>query len=150
MKHGQRRPRECQCGPPPERCLSDDEYVTQLTDRDGTFRSAPRVQREVDFSVQRGELTLAETFSNVLGDASPLPEDLQGNDVRYAQVGALREAGFVVIHTRGRVKNGTHVSIVWMGEDGEDVAVPWPPRVSEALDACFNETLATSDGTENA
>jgi len=138
-------PRRCRCGPLPEECVHDDEYVTQLTERDGTFRRAPRVAREVDFSVTRGTVGVAAALAAVVKDREPLPEEIQKNRVRHARVGDLRDAGFEVIHTPGRVRNGPHVSIVWMGDDGSEATAPWTNEVSASLEACFNDAIQTSD-----
>ncbi|MBO3086584.1 hypothetical protein [Cellulomonas fengjieae] len=143
-------PSGCGCGPPPHECLSDDEYVTQLTGRNGQFRNAPRVGVEVDFSVHRGRLSLAATYTKVTKDSSPLPEELQNSGVRYALTGDLRTAGFTVVHTPGKIIDGTHTSIVWAGEDLGEVVVPWPEKVSETFGSCFDKPIPHSDEADDA
>src|SRR5699024_9050539 len=58
--------------------------------------------------------------------------------VRYARVGDLREAGFAVVHTPGRVAGGVHCSVVFPSFDPlVEQAIPWPDKVSDEFDRCF-------------
>lgn len=132
----------CHCTVDPGMCLSDDERVTQLDERDGSgFRMAPRVDpEEFGVSVMRGTLTLEETFQLVT-KGMPLPAP-GSRRVRYASVGSLREAGFEVVHTPSRrLANHPHCSVVVPSQMGElDPIVPWDAGVREAFQRCFNES----------
>jgi hypothetical protein len=98
----------------------------------------------MDLSVIRGRLTVEEAvrfrYRNSpryrLADAL---EHLDQYQVRYATAGALRAAGFVIYHTPGRVTKGLHCSVVPSGAFAPGVDVPWPKRLADALDGCFNE-----------
>jgi hypothetical protein len=106
----------------------------------GEYRSAPREDREKDLSMLRGELSVLEAceYVNVRG---PLTEARVARaGVRYTTAGKLRAKGLAVVHTPGRIKGGPHVSVVWPGDNPLDTQeVPWPPGVSAAFTACFNE-----------
>lgn len=64
---------------------------------------------------------------------------------RYTYAGRLREAGFTVIHTPGRLGSQKgHVTIAWSDDVAQLYITPWPIRVTETFDSCFNEP--TDDG----
>ena len=130
----------CHCGKPPQECVSDDVELTQQAPKAGKFRNAPRVQREVNVSLLIGRWSVEDATRYVLMGIPPTRKQLNRAVVRLTQVGRLREAGFAVIHTPGRIKGGPHVSVVWPADEPlAHPEVPWPPEVSEAFDLCFNE-----------
>lgn len=117
----------------------DDEFVTQLNNPDGMFRTAPRVNGEVDLSVLRGRLTLQEAYTYVT-TGEPLEDDLVGRAVRYTTAGALRNEGFEVIHTPTRkIKNSIHTSVVWPGMEDGTPQVPWGDSQTQALELAFSQ-----------
>jgi hypothetical protein len=130
-------PRFCTCGPAPQKCVRNDEYLTQTNDPGEGFRSQPRLNlREVDLSCFRGRLPLEEAVSLRLRSSSrhklARPEralSLDGWAVRYTKAGCLRDAGFVIVHTPGAVINGPHCSVVLDYETGGVPKVPWPPHM---------------------
>jgi hypothetical protein len=120
-------------------CIGDDEYVTQMSDRDGTFRAEPRLSGETDLSVLRGQLPFDETFRNV-ARRSPGPSEVDAQSVRYAVAETLRSLGFAVVHTPSRrTKNLLHSSIVWPKDPSEAPKVPWLERQRTALESAFPE-----------
>ena len=130
----------CRCGKPPQECVSDDVELTQQAPKPGKFRNAPRVNREVDISLLIGRWSVEDATRYVLMGNSPTRRQLDRAVVRHTMVWRLREAGFAVVHTPGRIKGGPHVSVVWPAD--EPLArpeVPWPPEVSEVFELCFNE-----------
>lgn len=125
----------CSCAEAPDLCPRNDEYVTQLTDPSGDFRDGPR-SRERDLSVLRGQLTVTEALKRVVQTFGP--EKVESSSVRYANVGVLRDSGFVVWHTpRRRIKNDIHASI--MVRSGEEHVSPWSKGWQSRLAECFNE-----------
>lgn len=129
----------CRCGKPPQECVSDGTELTQQAPRPGKFRNAPRVEREVDVSLLIGRWSVEDATRYVLMGNSPTRPQLNRAAVRHTVVGRLREAGFAVVHTPGRIKGGPHVSIVWPADEPlAHPEVPWPPEVSEVFDLCFN------------
>lgn len=112
-------------GPPKAQVLGDDEIVTQFG-RDDEFRNSPRLDRENDVSLIRGQVT-ATRAAKIVGIRNPV----EGTEVvRHAAVGTLRARGFVVNHT-SRVRNRKHVSVTFEGD--------WSNEVCEALDSAFTE-----------
>lgn len=134
------RSRLCDCPAGAVDCIEDAETLTQFALRAGDFRTAPRDDREVDLSLLRGKQSTLEAARYVLRDDDPDPKRVARAGVRYSTAGALRKAGFAVVHTPGRIVEGTHVSVIWPAEDPLEVqTVPWPPDMGRLLDACFNE-----------
>ncbi|MCD0450585.1 hypothetical protein LO762_15500 [Actinocorallia sp. API 0066] len=84
-----------------------------------------------------------ETASRyVLRGESPTPKKLASVALRVTTAGRLREAGFAVVHTTGKIKDSPHVSVVFPAvRPFDEFEVPWPPAVSERFGACF-----TGDG----
>lgn len=129
----------CRCGPPPEQCVSDSEVLTQHGWVGRSFRNQPRIERERGLSVLRGELTLEEATRYIL-PREPTEQDLTRARVRWTTAAVLRRIGFAVVHTPGEVRGSVHCTVAWPDADPlENPQVPWPPEVSEAFDACFNE-----------
>jgi hypothetical protein len=59
--------------------------------------------------------------------------------MRSTTAGALREAGFAVVHTPGAIVKGPHVSVVWPKAQPLDRHVAtWSAEVSAKFDSCFN------------
>lgn len=57
----------------------------------------------------------------------------------YATALRLREAGFAIVHTPGRIRGGVHATVVWPADDPlNHQEVPWPPGVPALFDECFN------------
>lgn len=129
----------CRCGKPPQECISDDVELTQQAPKAGKFRNAPRVEREVDVSLLIGRWSVEDATRYVLMGNSPTRPQLNRAAVRHTKVGRLREAGFAVVHTPGRIKGGPHASVVWPANQPlAHPEVPWPSEVSEAFEVCFN------------
>jgi hypothetical protein len=129
----------CRCGPSPERCVSDSEVLTQHGRVAQSFRNQPRMHLELGLSVLKGEVSLEEATRYVLR-REPTDKDLQKACIRRTTAGALRRAGFAVVHTPGRVSDSVHCTVAWPAADPlESSQVPWPPEVSAAFDSCFNE-----------
>jgi len=124
----------CRCGPDPSSCLNNDEIVTQWAPETGEFRRRPRPEMEVEVSVLRGRLSAISAAERIR-----VAEKKRTNSrVRYARVGDLREAGFAVVHTPGRVAGGVHCSVVFPSFDPlVEQAIPWPDKVSDEFDRCF-------------
>jgi hypothetical protein len=130
----------CRCGPPPERCVPDDTVLTQFGRKTELFRNAPRLERELGVSLLIGKQTIEDALRYVLQGNPPTRQQLRQAVTRLTSVGKLRNAGFAVVHTPGRVRQGIHVSVVWPGDDPLNRQdIPWPGSVSEAFDSCFNE-----------
>jgi hypothetical protein len=135
----------CKCGQPPDECLDDAVILWQLTDSKGAFRNSPRPWCERALSLRRGGLTPEvdltpeklhrEVTGRRLKDTDPPPR------MRRTTVGALRAAGFVVIHAPGpKLRKSTHVSVVWPSGDWMNVQnVDWPTETRTSLDGCFSE-----------
>lgn len=139
--------RACRCGPPPEDCLTDGTVVTQLTERDGTFRCHPRHDRERALSVQIGQLTTEQMYPKVVPGPSG-PAEIDRNSVRHTTVGNLRASGFTVVHTPGnRVRSSTHASVLWSaGHDWRTLqVVPWDSDVQGKLEQCFNDHMGSDE-----
>jgi hypothetical protein len=129
----------CRCGPPPERCLAQDQELAQLGWANKPFRNQPRVDRELGLSVLRGPISVEAAVQYVLPE-EPTPSQLKKGRIRLTTAGSLREAGFAVVHTPGQVRKDEHCSVVWPASDPLSAPqVPWPPEVSARFDSCFNE-----------
>lgn len=117
--------------------MSNDETVTQLSFEIGIFRNEPRVEREVDVSLLRGKLSAGEAMEYVLRER-PTDVQQQNASVRVTTAGRLRDAGFGVIHTPGRIATSGHISVVWPATmDAEHQQAPWPADVVDDFDECF-------------
>jgi hypothetical protein len=109
------------------------------------FRSAPRLDLEVELSLLLGQLSVEDAARYVLLRGAPQKEltaaQLEVSHVRYCLAGDLRDVGLAVVHTQSRVKSSVeHVSLVWPDEAPiERQTVPWPPDVSASFERCFNE-----------
>jgi hypothetical protein len=134
------RKNACQTDLSGGRCIADDEMLTHHTSQRGRYNDAPRPEvMEVELSMMRGELTVAEACMRRNGGHPAHPSDVERAGVRYTTAGELRGAGFAVIHTCGRKGEGYgHVSAVWPAANPLDAPDPaWPPHVQEAFAACF-------------
>ena len=130
----------CRCGPPPELCVPDDEILTQHGWIRSPFRNQPRGERELGLSVLRGPISLTEATRYVLQGEPPTERQLRKSRIRSSTAILLRQAGFAVVHTPGRVRNSAHCTVAWPDTDPlEAPQVPWPSEVSERFDSCFNE-----------
>lgn len=133
----------CNCVADPYACLGDDEYVTQLNEHDGHFKTAPQPHRENELSVLRGRRTLEESLLRRIRRLKPPLEQsvLEGRMIRIARVGDLREAGFGVVHTPAKkIKKDIHVSLVIPAHPDSDVMAEWPTTpidFPEILDSLF-------------
>lgn len=138
--HGELRRRACRCGPPPERCIPDDTVMVQYASRAGRFIDGPRTTVEREVSLLFGaHLTREAVFQYVRGEP-PTGRDLRRAGFRSATAGALREAGFAVVHTPSKVKDVEHASVCWPADDPlRRQEIPWPPDVSDRFIGCFNE-----------
>lgn len=94
----------CRCGPPPERCLPDDEELVQHGWRDSRYRNQPRIDREPGLSVLRGPISIETATRYVLRWEEPTEQQLNRSRLRRTTAGALRAAGFAVVHTPGRAR----------------------------------------------
>jgi hypothetical protein len=136
------RKNACQADLKEGQCIADDEMLTHHTSQRGRYNSAPRSEvMEVELSMMRGELTVAEACMRRNGGRPAHPSDVERADVRYTTAGKLRTAGFAVVHTCGRKGEGYgHVSVVWPASNPLDEPDPaWPPKVQEVFAACFTE-----------
>lgn len=129
----------CRCGPPPELCITDDTVLTQHAWSVDKFRAQPRIEVEVAVSLLVGSDWTKESASKyVLRGESPTRRRLARVALRHTTAGALRAAGFAVVHTTGRVRGNPHVSVVWPATRPlQEQLVPWPSEVSARFDACF-------------
>ena len=143
-----RMPRPCRgCDLPPDECTPAELPLTQTNNPGEGFPTAPKLMSgEVDLSLLRGRLSLRDAvtarFHNSSQHRLAALEKLDEYAVRYTTAGALRTAGFVVVHTPGPVLNGLHTSVV-LGYDQEArmaVPLPWSDELGLALDACFAHT----------
>jgi hypothetical protein len=89
----------------------------------------------------RGALTRAEACKRRNRNTPAAPADVVRAGVRYTTAGALRGAGFAVIHTCGRKgHDDPHVSVIWPSSNPLDEQErDWPVPVQEAFAACFTE-----------
>jgi hypothetical protein len=115
--------------------------LAQFGPKPGKFRNQPRPDRELGLSVLMGAWTPEDALRFVLPPGqAPTRAQLQAAVVRLTKAGKLREAGFAVVHTPGRVKPGKHASVVWPDDDPlAGPEVPWPAEMSEKFDSCFND-----------
>jgi len=97
------------------------------------------VEREVDVSLLMGnDWTLESASRYVLMGDDPDSKRLKRVALRWTTAGQLREAGFGVVHTPGKIKGGPHVSVVYPSfRPLDEHTVPWPPGVSNTFVACF-------------
>jgi hypothetical protein len=119
--------------------MAEDQELAQLSWANKPFRDQPRVDRELGLSVLRGPISVEAAVRYVL-PGQPTESQLKKGRIRRTKAATLREAGFAVVHTPGRVRNDEHCTVVW--PDSDPLAgpqVPWPPEVSARFDSCFNE-----------
>lgn len=126
---------ECE-GDNPVTCVSDEVVLSHYGEQ-GSFRSEPRPEKERGMSLQIGEWEADELCEHIFG--SPPKGHVELADVRYATAGVLRAAGFVVVHTPGRLgSQKDHVTAGWPGPDGELTVFPWPDNAPALFHQCFN------------
>lgn len=130
----------CRCTSVRGGCLADEQWVTHLNDKDGTFRNSPRYNvGEFGMSVYRGQLTLDEAFEYRVG-RRPFERERGLRSVRYTRVSMLREAGFAVVHTPGAIPSSDHCTVLIPSAQGPLYPeVPWSADVSRWFEGCFNE-----------
>lgn len=133
----------CDCGPPPELCVADDEVLTHHGKAADAFIDAPRINRgrnrgpERDVSLLRGKWTARD--ATIYRFSHPTPGQLARAVVRCTTAGKLRSAGFAVLHTPGALENGPHVSVVWPADNPmERQDIPWPKEVADRFTKCFD------------
>lgn len=136
------RAKACKCGPPPEECVKDDTVLVRYyaaARRDTAFTL--REGNETALSVlMADDWSLHEIATYVRMGRPPTPEVLATARALRTTAGNLRRSGFAAVHTPGAIPNGPHVSVVWpAAKPFEEQAATWPPEVSAAFRACFNE-----------
>ncbi|HEX5403528.1 MAG TPA: hypothetical protein VFX16_14640 [Pseudonocardiaceae bacterium] len=113
---------------PDPRLIEDHEILTQYGQEgpDGSeFKGQPRFDDagERDLSMLLGKMDAAEALGYIASHKTVSDRD----SVRYFQVGALRESGYVITHTPS-LKNPYHISVTapedcdprqWWKEEGE-------------------------------
>lgn len=127
-----------QCGNEPEACVADDETLSQYGEEQ-EFHNRNRINRqEPGLSVQRGRWTPEELCRYLYGD--PPEPQLQMADARYTTARRLREAGFQVIHTPGKLGyQANHATVAWLPIFNDEGAVlAWTAEATSLFDACFN------------
>ena len=129
----------CQDPPSPNKCIQDEELLTQHTWNAGSFIDEPR-STEDELSMLRGDISVVDACAYRSPYAKVSAAKLARAGVRQTTAGKVRSTGLAVVHTPGRFRNGIHVSIVWPADDPIETQVtPWPADVSQAFAACFNE-----------
>jgi hypothetical protein len=120
--------------------VQDEEVLTQHTWKAGNFNNHPR-DGELELSMLRGDVSVVEACDYRSSGVRVSAARIARAGRRQTTAGKIRAAGLAVVHTPGRrVKNGIHVSIVWPPDDPlHTQRVPWPARVSQGLEACFND-----------
>lgn len=118
----------------PSEDLEDDEWVShygRALERSPSFYDGPRLGRDRgELSMVRGKRDAQETAQLVMHWRNPPFDDAL---VRHAQVGKLRDKGFVVEHTPSPT-NEHHVSVSL-----PDKPHTWPEDVQNALEVCFED-----------
>ena len=103
------------------------------------FRNQPRIERELGLSVLYGSISLEEATQYVLQGEPPTERQLTKSRIRRATAAQLRQKGFAVVHTPGRITASVHCTVVWPDDEPlEAPQAPWPGDVSELFDSCFN------------
>jgi len=93
----------------------------------------PRPEDDGELSAFEGQHTAAAVYRKVRGAARrPIPPASNADGVRYARVGILRAAGFVVKRDPTR-RNRDHLLI---GRDGA-----WDDRAAVEFDQCFGDIV---------
>lgn len=123
--------------------LGETEAVTQLCNKDGSYRDMPRFEREIEVSVVRGcvpvEQATRASFARL-----PYAHDT----VRYLSVGTLVEHTYVAVDT-AHPGNAAHASIFAPLHLSEDEMITWwrrPDRVTlEKIAAKYDETEGGGD-----
>ncbi len=133
-------PMLCRCGPPPGECVADDEPISHYGELDSAgdcrHHNGPRAPKVPALSVHRGALTPAEACERVRGHVTDAL--LARTCVRHTTAGALRAAGFAVLHTPGRITAGPHCSVIYPAADPlRDQASPWPRIRAQGLRRVF-------------
>lgn len=136
----------CTRGAHPELCVDDTTVLIRYFNEnraDTAFR--PRVELETALSVLMAEgWSKLDVVSYVRQGRLVTPEILEKTSLFQTNARLLRENGFAVVHTPGAIANGPHVSAVWPPDRPFEVQDPaWPPEVSAAFRACFNEVEET-------
>lgn len=140
------RSRLCACGPPPHLCVRGPTVLAQVAWKPNKYLSAPRGERghlpaEVDVSLlQRDDqITLADMLTYVGRGRVIRPKEFETASFRVVDARTLRDAGFAVVHTPGRVAWPSHVFVVWPHDDPlERPQTPWPRDVADNFAACFD------------
>jgi hypothetical protein len=129
----------CRCGPRPERCVDDEDLLTQGTWKAGRFINQPR-ENQLELSMLRGSVSVADCCEYMTNMLPVSDKAIAKAGRRRTTARELRIAGFAVVHTPGsKISGNIHVSIIWPPDDPIHVqATPWPPEVTGAFDACFN------------
>jgi len=136
------RSRVCRATEKPWLCIADEKALTQFARNANKYLSEPRYHREREISLLTGRLTIEQAARYVL--RSVFAKDIERASVRYTTAGALRRAGFAVLHTPGRISAGcdgdlSHVSVIWPADDPvQRQDIPWDPDVTESFIRCFN------------
>jgi hypothetical protein len=128
--------------PDPLRCVEDDQVLTQYgRELPGmpTFREKPAAGKpEVDFSLLKGRLSPEQAHDYVTSTG----RGLERARVRYTTAGDLRAAGFTIVHTPGRIREGTHVSVILHNGDPLGAPhMPWTNAAAARFSACFNGSM---------
>lgn len=109
--------------------MLDSDYVTQYGEVGPSgFRNRPRAGAEPSVSVFAGQWSVRE--ATVRLRRRP-PE--RADAVRYATVGALKEAGFTVREAPTR-RNPEHAVVEYRGS--------WDDEVAKRFEGCFGEPVS--------
>jgi hypothetical protein len=127
-----------ECENDPLTCVDDDTTLSQYGEE--TFRNQPRAHiQEPGLSTQIGCWPADELCRHIF--AAPPEDHVELAKVRYTTARRLRAAGFLVVHTPGRMGHQkAHVTVAWPSATGSElVATPWTTPVTDAFDQCFND-----------
>ena len=119
--------------------IDGDEWVSQYGNSVRPYKGRAfkrRPANDYGLSVYFGRLAPEQIATEV----DPLLRTLRGAGVRYALVGNLREAGFVVIHKPTPAHPTQHGSVKWPEVWDDD-------DVDEAFDSCFDEVVWWKEAT---
>lgn len=123
--------------------LGETETVTQLCNKDGSYRDVPRFEREIEVSVVRGCLQVEQAARACFGRPSAAKDA-----VRYLLVGTLVEHAYAVVDT-SHPDNAFHSSIFAPLHLPEVEMITWwrrPDRVTlEKIAAKYDETEGGRD-----
>lgn len=115
--------------------------LTHHTKTAGEFLNAPRIDTEREVSLLRGKLTVEEAtrYRFRRGGTAAIQAAVDRAGVRHTTAGRLRQAGFAVVRTPGRMVSGPHVSVVWPADDPlRRQDVPWPDSIATRFAECFD------------